>query len=435
MVQGIIKKLFGGIAATLIVALPFVTSGMPAEAAEDWTTELKRELAEDEIRLISLLKAGKWDDILKEARGQSMNWWMYAKDPAINKFASQWVAERVKKKYGINLKQVSIKDTVEGVNQIVNEKNAGKHTGGSVDLNWISKVNFRTLKQGEMLFVNWGTEVPNAKYIDFNDSTISHHGLIFVGNDVLPWSRFQYVFIYNSDKVKNVPKSWQGVFDWCMAHPGKFTYPAPPHFTGRGILFSLLYEISGGSKMWEGKFDKSLWEKWSPKMWKFLNDMKPCLWRRGETYPETIAVQDQLYGAGELDWSMTAYYARPGRNVDKGLFPKSTRTSVIDIGTVTGTGALSIPYNSSSKAAALVVANFLASPEAQYQKALPTVVGDGTILSIPKLTKEWQDKFKNMPKHPATVATDVLGAHQVPYGTDYINALEQDWRKFVLKKP
>jgi putative spermidine/putrescine transport system substrate-binding protein len=169
-------------------------------------------------------------------------------------------------------------------------------------------------------------------------------------------------------------------------------------------------------------------------MWQFLNDMKPCLWRQGETYPETVAVQERLYGAGELDWSVSAYFATPGRNVDKGVFPKATRTMVVDIGTVSGTGAVGIPYNSSSKAAALVVANFLASPEAQYQKALPTGVADGLILSLGKLSEEWQDKFKRLPKHEATLPFDVLGTHQVPYGSDYMLALEQDWRKHVLKK-
>jgi putative spermidine/putrescine transport system substrate-binding protein len=433
MTQGTIKRLFGGIAATLIVVLWFAMPTMPVGAAE-WTTELKRELADDEKRILSLLRTGKWDEIVEEAKGQSVNWWMWSGDAAVNRYADQWVAGRVKELYDIDLKFVPIKDTVEGVNQVVNEKTAGKHTGGSVDLNWISGENFTTMMQGEMLFVNWPIEVPNAKYIDFDDPTISHHGLIFIGNNALAWSRFQYVFVYNSDKVENVPSTWKGVYEWCMAHPGKFTYPAPPHFTGRGILFSLLYELSGDAKIWLGKFDQSLWDEWSPKMWQFLNDMKPCLWRQGETYPETVAVQERLYGAGELDWSVSAYFATPGRNVDKGVFPKATRTMVVDIGTVSGTGAVGIPYNSSSKAAALVVANFLASPEAQYQKALPTGVADGLILSLGKLSEEWQDKFKRLPKHEATLPFDVLGTHQVPYGSDYMLALEQDWRKHVLKK-
>jgi len=417
-----------------LIPLGFSVAPTVGSAAEIQDTVFERALAEDEQRLMSYLKAGNWDAIVEEAKGQSVNWWMWSGDAAVNRYADQWVAGQVKEMYDINLKFVPIKDTVEGVNQVVSEKNAGRHTGGSVDLNWISGENFATLMQGEALFVNWPMRVPNAEYIDFTDPTISHHGQKYIGNNSIAWSRYQYVLAYNSDNV-DVPDvfSWQGLFDWCMANPGKFTYPAPPHFTGRGILFSLLYELSGDPNIWQGEFDQALWDQWSPKMWNFLNDMEPCLWRRGETYPESSANQEQLFGAGEIDWTITAYFATPGRNVDKGLFPKSTRTTVIDIGTISGTGVVGIPYNSSSKAAALVVANFLASPEAQYQKALPTGVADGIILDLNKMSAEWQEKFANLPRHEATLPFAILGAHQAPYGSEYLLPLERDWKKYVLK--
>ena len=150
--------------------------GMPAGAAEEWTTAYKRDLADDEKRLLSHLRDGKWDAILEEAKGQRVNWWMWAGDAAVNKYAAQWVAEKAKELYDIDVKFVAIKDTVEGVQQVIQEKTAGKHTGSAVDLNWISSENLKTLFQGEMLFVNWPTEIPSAKYLDFEDPTISHQG-------------------------------------------------------------------------------------------------------------------------------------------------------------------------------------------------------------------------------------------------------------------
>ena len=437
MRRGTIKKLFRGIAATLVVVLPFVMLGMPAGAAEEWTTVYKRDLADDEKRLMSHLRDGKWDAILEEAKGQTVNWWMWAGDAAVNKYAAQWVAAKAKELYDIEVKFVAIKDTVENVNQVLNEKTAGKHTGGAVDLNWISSENLKTMKQGEMLFVNWPTQIPNAKYIDFDSPTISHQGALFVGNNCLAWSRYQYALVYDSAKVKGLPRegviTFKELAEWIKANPGKFTYPAPPDFTGRGILTSLIYEVSGEYEPWLKEFDKDLWAKHSPKIWAYLNDIKPYLWRKGETYPENVSAQERLYGSGELWWSVTAYFATPGRNVAKGTFPKTTRTLVLKVGTLSGTGCVGIPYNSGNKAAALVVANFLASPEAQYQKSLPTAVSDGTVLSMKKLPKQWRDKFMNLPKHEATLPMDVLGAYQVGTATHYHVPLEKGWREHVLK--
>lgn len=438
MIRRTIKKLFRGIAATLVVVLPIAMLGMPAGAGEEWATTYKRELADDEKRLLAHLRDGKWDAILEEAKGQRVNWWLWSGDAAVNKYAAQWVAAKAKELYDIDVKFVAIKDTVEGVQQIIQEKTAGKHTGSAVDLNWISSENLKTLFQGEMLFVNWPTQIPSAKFIDFEDPTISHQGALFVGNTCLAWSRYQYVLVYDSAKVKGLKRpdvtSFKELAEWVKANPGKFTYPAPPDFTGRGWMLSLLYEISGGADQWLGEFDQALWDKWSPKVWAYLNDIKPYLWRKGETYPENVSALERLYGSGELWWSVTAYFATPGRNVEKGAFPKTTRTAVVDVGTLSGTGCVGIPYNSGNKAGALVVANFLASPEGQYQKSLPSGVADGTILSLKKLSGEWQEKFKNLPKREATLPMDVLGTHQVGSATHYYLPIERGWRKEVLKK-
>jgi putative spermidine/putrescine transport system substrate-binding protein len=52
--------------------------------------------------------------------------------------------------------------------------------------------------------------------------------------------------------------------------------------------------------------------------------------------------------------------------------------------------------NSPNKPAALVLTNFLISPEAQLEKALPDRWGDGSVLSVSKLPLEYRDRFQNI---------------------------------------
>ena len=418
------RHLLSTMGTAFILGIFLTLQSTPAPAQTDGHDDCKR--------LVSMLP-DQWDEVVNEAKGQRVNWWMWAGDAAVNRYSGQWVAERVKDLYDINLKQVPIKDTVEGVQQVVQEKTAGKHTNGAVDLNWISSENLKTMMQGDMLCHDWAFNVPNATYINFEDPTISHHGVLFVGDDALAWSRFQYVLVYDSAKVSPVPRDFRELAEWIKANPGKFTYPAPPDFTGRGILESLLFELSGDFDQWRGEFNNELWERESPKVWAYLNDIKPYLWRKGETYPENVAAHERLYSSGEIWWSVSAYFATPGRNVEKGVFPKSTRTMVVPAGTLSGTGAVSIPYNSGNKAAAMVVANFLASPEAQYQKSLPQGVADGTILDLAKLSDEWKNRFLSLPKHDATLPFDELAKAQVPLIPPYHVPFEKDWRNYVLK--
>lgn len=378
------------------------------------------------------VSAMSWEQIEAEARGQTVRWWMWAGDPGINQMVEQWVAKQVYDRYGITLKQVALKDTVEGVQQVVQEAQAGRHTEGSVDLNWISEENLKTLMQGKLLCRGYRDKLPNAAMMDFSKRIIAYDGDIPIEDWALPWSMYQYVYVYNTEHVKPA-NSFAALAELIKANPGKFTYPAPPDFTGRGMLMNVLYEVTGGADQWLQGWNEELWKQKQCRLWDYLNDIKPHLWRQGETYPETVSVSDQLYGSGEAWFTISAYQSVPGRQVSKGVFPKGTRTGVVDVGTIAGNGQVGIPYNSSSKAAAMVVLNFLLSPEAQYQKALPDVWGDGTVLDLSKVPAEWREKFKTIPRAEATLDPVTLGEHQVGTASLYNVAVEEGWRKHVVK--
>jgi Tat (twin-arginine translocation) pathway signal sequence len=89
-----------------------------------------------------------WADILERARGSSVNWAMWSGSEAINGFVDGWVKSQLQERYGIRLNRIPLTDTVEAVNKVIGEVQAGLLSGGSIDLIWINGNNFRTLKQG-----------------------------------------------------------------------------------------------------------------------------------------------------------------------------------------------------------------------------------------------------------------------------------------------
>jgi putative spermidine/putrescine transport system substrate-binding protein len=378
--------------------------------------------------------ARSWDEIVKEARGQTVQWWLWAGDEGVNRYVDQWVAPRVQERYGVTLKRIPIKDTVEGVQKVVGEKQAGKHSGGSVDLNWISSENFLTMKQGGMLFTGYAGKFPNTRYIDWDSPISAYTAGVAVDRTAVPWGGSQWVMAYDSARIKTPPRTLAALAEWVKANPGKFTYPAPPDFTGRTFAVQALYEVTGGYHDWI-QFNEDVWRQKSPALWKYLNDIKPYLWRKGETYPETIAALDQLYSSGELSLTMSSYAGVPARNVLKGVYPKSTRTLLFTPGTTAFVHYVAIPYNSSKKAGALTVIDFLMSPEAQYQKALPEVWGIGTALDMNRLSKDWVERFRNIPTPEAALDPVTLASQQVPFlHAKLVPILEKEWREQVLLK-
>src|SRR3546814_1979072 len=51
-------------------------------------------------------------------------------------------------------------------------------------------------------------------------------------------------FIYDSARVAETPGSIRELLEWAQAHPGRFTYPAPPDFLGSTFLKQVLIELA-----------------------------------------------------------------------------------------------------------------------------------------------------------------------------------------------
>ena len=173
----------------------------------------------------------------------------------------------------------------------------------------------------------------------------------------------------------------------------------------------------------------------SKPLWNYLNDIKPYLWQKGKTYPESLAKLDQLYSSGEVWMTMGYDEARASSEVKKGTFPKSTKTMVFDSGTLANTHFLTIPFNSPNKAGAEEVINFLLSPEAQIAKFDPKNWGDGLALDYNKLSIKDKNNVNAVDRGKSTLSEKELESHRVPeVKASYVNFLEKGWIQNVAKK-
>ncbi len=374
-----------------------------------------------------------FSELEEAARNTTVNFSMYGGDDAINAYVDAYVTPQVKERYGITLKRTPLSDTADAVNKLLNEKTAGKDEG-TIDLLWINGENFATGAEAGLWFGPWAEELPNAKYIDWNSPSISRDFGYPVEGREAPWGKAQFVMIYDSAKVEDPPRNADELLAWTKRNPGRFAYPAPPDFTANAFVEQVFYDVTGEIKLYQKPFDRSVFEERSKEVYNYLNELEPNLWRSGETYPESSAKLDELYQNGEvwLDMSYNPQLAQ--RQIDKGLFPESSRTYLLDGGTLNNTHYVAIPFNAPNKAGAQVVANFLESPEAQIKKQDPDGWGDLTTLDIGRLPKDAQ-KDLAQPGGEATLPTRVLQEHRVPEArTEWLLALEEGWQEKVLKK-
>ena len=376
--------------------------------------------------------AQSWDDIVAAADGGTVNWFMWGGSDTINSYVTEWVGGQVKERFNVTLNRVGINDTVEAVNTVLGETEAGVRDKGSVDMIWINGENFRTMKQADLLFCGYTGKLPNDSLINWGDAAVAFDFGTEVDGCEVPWGRAQVALGYNTTNVAAPPRTIPALIDWVKANPGRFTYPAPPDFTGSVFVRHVFYHAAGGVDRLLGDFDQAVYDEVAPKAWALLNEMEPSLWREGRTYPSGSPALTQLFANQEVDFTITYEPSSIGLNVINGTFPENTSSYALDDGTIGNVHYVAIPFNSPNKAAAMVLANFLIDPAAQFEKAKPDVWGVTTALDLSRVPAQWADRFAALPRHAAVVSEAELAKRSLPeLSGGWLTAIEKGWLENV----
>ncbi len=370
-----------------------------------------------------------WDAVLAEAEGKTVDLMMWMGDPQINGYINDFVKPALNDQYQIDLNVINGQGNTI-VQTLMAEKQA-RRSESEIDLMWINGETFYQLRQIEALWGPWTTHLPNAQYIDFDNPFIGRDFQQPVEGYECPWGNVQMALIYDSTRVSNPPQNRAELQNYVEENPGTFTFDN--QFTGLTFLKTLLIDIAGGPGSLSGPFDEEKYNTYAPQLWDYLRAMKPNMWKSGTNYPEGVAPMHQMFANGELHFTMSNNDAEVDNKIRQGVFPETARAYVWDIGTIQNSHYMGITKRAGDKAAAMVVVNFLISPEAQYQKMQPKVWGDGTILSMEKLPAEWQTKFADIPGRTyAPDRSEIQDRALMELAPEYMIRLADDFRSELL---
>jgi len=367
-----------------------------------------------------------WHETKEKARGQEVFWNAWGGDERINAYIA-WVGARVEAEYGVTLRHVKLADTAEAVRKVLAEKTAGRDEGGSIDLIWINGENFKAMKDQGLLFGPFAETLPNFGYVDVEnkpttrlDFTVPTDGL------EAPWGMAKLNFIYDSAVLQPPPRSIPAILAHAKANPGRVAYPAPPDFIGSTFLKQALYELAADPAVLQQPPGDNFDSVTAP-LWAWLDELTPHLWRSGKIYPKNGPALIQLLDDGEVDFAISFYPAEASSAIASGKLPKSARTFVLDRGTIGNTHFVAIPYNAKAREGAMVVADFLMSPEAQARKENPEYWGDNTVLAVGKLDAAGRKLFDELPRGAATLAPDELGLTLPEPHPAWMTRIEETW--------
>ncbi|MGY3089046.1 putative spermidine/putrescine transport system substrate-binding protein [Hymenobacter sp. UYAg731] len=399
--------------------LPFLTA----------LTLLLNGCGSDKLREPQQVLAQTWPQIETAGKNQPVSMVMWQGDPLINKYMSTYVKPEVKRLYGIDL-QISAGQGAGLVQTLAAEQQANQPS--EADLLWINGETFYQLRQVDALLGPFVAKLPNAPLLDLANPFINTDFQQPIAGMECPWGNVQFNFIYDSARVARPPKSFAELPAFVKAHPGQFTIPN--EFTGMTLLKSWMMALSGDPKLFQGKFDSAVYKKWSGALWRQINASKPYFWKQGQTFPEQLAPLHQLFANGEVAFTFSNNDAEVDNKVNQKVFPATARAYVPTPGTIQNSHYLGIVRHARHPEAAMLVVNFLISPEAQLKKMDPDVWGDHTVLNLQALPAAQRQAFEQLPsRRYAPRRADIQGLALPEPDPEYMTRLFKDFRTYVIE--
>lgn len=366
-----------------------------------------------------------WPAVLDAARGQTVDWYMYTGDEAVNGVVEGYVAPRLEQEFGIELNVVSVADTADAVNKVLAERQAGRAGSGTVDAIWLNGENFSIGKQADLWACGYPASLPNAQYVDLTDPAVATDFGTPVEGCEAAWQQAASALVYDSARLGEADvASLSALSEWARANPGRFSYPAPPDFTGSMAVRTFLYDTVDDPSVPAASLDA---------LWTRLNDLEPALWRGGATYPTSQDAVEQLFATGEIAAYVTYGPGTVAAKVADGVYPATTRTAVPSPGNIANTSYLAIPADAADRAAALVLANLLQDPQTQLR-----FFADGGIypvIDLGRVPADVRAEFEAVDLGESVLPLAELTASTLPeLGSGYATAVEDGWTAQVLQR-
>ncbi|MGI9461668.1 MAG: ABC transporter substrate-binding protein [Alphaproteobacteria bacterium] len=385
--------------------------------------------------LLAPTAKANFDNILKKARGQTVYFNAWGGSELYNNYIN-WAAKQMRQIYGVRVKHVRLTDTAIAVNQVLTDKKAGNKKNGAIDVLWINGNNFKTMKDNRLLYGPFIKKLPNYKLLSvrqnpalLKDFTIAVDGL------EMPWGRAYFVFVYDSKKTPNPPKTADELLSFAKNHHGKLSYPTPPDFTGVAFLKHLLLDLAhknGKQRYFKKSFkNEAVARKRTKFLWDYLDQLHPHLWQAGKNFPKNESDLLKLFARGKLSLSFSYNAGVASAAIKQKIVPPSVKTYIWHSGVLSNQHYLAIPFNSQNKEAAMVFINFLSSPIAQGRKTNTAFWGEPTVLDVGRLKSADKNIFM---KNAGVSAIKPIKAKTLPEPhPDWTSFLEQEWKKRYFK--
>ena len=367
-----------------------------------------------------------WQNVERSARDQTVRLAVPGA-PAGALRLLEWAGDELSRLHGVTL-QVETGGTVaDGFSP------AEGGSGPRADLVWIEGDDLPALRAANRLGPPFANQLPNWLFVDVaNQPSVLTDASVPVDGQALPWGAQKLTFFADTARAgpaDTLPRTFDAVLEWAEAHRGRFALPDPRNLVGRRFLEQVLFEVADDPSVLGQPTDNSDFEAVTAPLWPILEQLARASRDEGRSLAANEADALGLLQSGEADMVLGLDPLAAAAAIKMQALPTTVRPFTLDGGTIGGTHFLAIPADAPARAGALVVANFLASPQAQARKADLSVWGDPSVLDIAAVPEGLRDALRAPSRDPAALSGRALGLTVAEPHPSWGDRLVEGWQR------
>lgn len=322
-----------------------------------------------------------WTELLLRAQGQQVGLLSLPGDHS-GRFL-EWAGEQLRARNGITLLPLH-RPAGDDIGASL------ASAGGAADLLALRGRDFAAMKEAGLLRP-FSPSVPHSGLLAPRGRAA---GIPLEGLAV-PWRKDRVVFLHHHGRLPEPPRSMFAMADWARAHPGRLTHPAPRHPAGEAFLLQGLYETVANPARLSRPAPEDAFTLITAPFWAWYQSLRPHLWEAGRAFPQDQSALYALLREDALDLGIAPSMSGASAALASGRLPQAVRPYLLPPGTLEADTFLGLPATSTRPEAAMVMVDFLLSPEAQALGEGPLWLGAATVLDLARLPLEERARFRN----------------------------------------
>ncbi|WP_427024443.1 ABC transporter substrate-binding protein [Aureimonas ureilytica] len=370
-----------------------------------------------------------WPAVEKTARGQSVRLAMPgAPGPAVAYL--QWASGELTRLYGVTL---DISTDPATLTALQTGDAGGTAAVATPDLVWIEGDVFPALKSAGRLSTPFADRLPNWRFVD-----LERHPSVLVDAGeptdfrLAPLGLQKLTLFADTARAgpaDALPRSVEALLTWAEAHRGRFVLPAPGTLLARRFLEQMLFDTAEDPSALLRPVEESDFMEATAPLWRAMERLRAASWHEGRSFAWSETEALELLARGEVDMAAGLDPLAAASAIRQGRLATTVRPVLFDGGMIGGAHFLAIPAEAPSPAGALVVANFLLSPEAQRRKAELTGWADPSVLALKTLPPAVADAFRAEARDPAVPSGRALDLTIAEPSPGWGDKLTEEWAR------